>query len=88
MGDLNDFGFSDAVGALTAGGGLVDLTDRLPEVERWSYIWQGNRQQLDHILASPDLAAQCTEARPVHANSEFAGQLSDHEPVVARFELR
>ena len=85
LGDLNDFPFSDPLAALTAGGALVELTDRLPEVERYSYVYQGNSQQLDHILASPALAALCSEARPVHVNSEFAGQVSDHDPVIARF---
>jgi predicted extracellular nuclease len=85
LGDLNDFPFSAPLAALTAGGALVELTDRLPEVERYSYVYQGNSQQLDHILASPALAALCSEARPVHVNSEFAGQVSDHDPVIARF---
>jgi predicted extracellular nuclease len=87
LGDLNDFWFGDAVGALTAGGGLVDLTNRLPDVERYTYLWQGNSQQLDHVLASAKLAAQCTDARPVHVNCEFAAQVSDHDPVIARFRL-
>jgi len=85
LGDLNDFPFSDPLAVLTAGGGLVELTDRLPEVERYSYVYQGNSQQLDHILASPALASLCSEARPVHVDCEFAGQLSDHDPVIARF---
>lgn len=87
LGDLNDFWFSEALGVLTAGGALVNLTDRLPEAERYSYVWQGNSQQLDHLLASPALAAACVEARPVHVNCEFAAQVSDHDPVLARFRL-
>ncbi len=87
LGDLNDFWFSEAVGVLTAGGALVNLTDRLPEAERYSYVWQGNSQQLDHILASPALAAACLEARPVHVDCEFAGQVSDHDPLLARLRL-
>ncbi|HEX5010696.1 MAG TPA: endonuclease/exonuclease/phosphatase family protein, partial [Planctomycetota bacterium] len=86
LGDLNDFPSSEPLSVLTAGGGLVELTDRLPEVERYSFIYQGNSQQLDHILASPALAALCSEARPVHVDCEFAGPMSDHDPVIARFE--
>jgi len=87
LGDLNDFWFSEALATLTAGGALENLTDRLPVEQRYSYVWQGNSQQLDHVLASRDLAAACSEARPVHVNSEFAGQVSDHDPVIARLRL-
>jgi len=85
LGDLNDFGFSEPLRALTADGGLADLIARLPELERYTYVWQGNSQQLDHVLANAELAAHCIEARPVHVNCEFAAQASDHDPVLARF---
>jgi len=87
LGDLNDFGFSEMLGVLTAGGALVELTDRLPAAERYSYIWQGNSQQLDHVLASPALDTACTDIAVLHVASEFAGQVSDHDPVLARFRV-
>jgi uncharacterized protein len=85
LGDLNDAWFEEATAALAQGGALVDLLDRLPEAERYTYVWQGNSEQLDHVLASPTLAAQCRLARPVHVACEFAQQASDHDPVLARF---
>ena len=87
LGDLNDFQFSDAVTRLKAGG-LVDLVETLPESERYTYVFEGNSQSLDHILVSEALA---TRALPqydvVHVNSEFADQASDHEPEVVKLLL-
>jgi hypothetical protein len=87
MGDLNDFGFSEPVRTL-AGERLVDPARALPEVERYSYVYQGNSQQLDHILLSPGLHARMTGFEIVHVNSEYSRQASDHDPCVARFAPR
>ncbi len=43
-GDLNDFQFSPALKALTAGGVLTDLVDRLPRGERYGYVYQATRR--------------------------------------------
>lgn len=85
LGDLNDHGFSPAVQRLTAGGALVPLADSLPPLERYSYVYEGNAQQLDHVLATPSLRA---DYDVVHVNAEFADQVSDHDPQVARFTVR
>lgn len=85
LGDLNDFEFSGAVGQLKAVG-MTDLVETLPAAERYTYVFEGNSQALDHILVSPALAAR-TEYDVVHVNSEFADQSSDHEPEVARLNL-
>ena len=42
---------------------------------------------LDHILVSSHLAATSYRYDVVHVNAEFASQLSDHDPQVARFPL-
>jgi len=82
-GDLNDFEFSDTVSILKANV-LTDLIDTLPLNERYSYVFEGNSQTLDHVLLS-----QALETRPfafdvVHVNAEFADQASDHDPSVVR----
>jgi predicted extracellular nuclease/2',3'-cyclic-nucleotide 2'-phosphodiesterase (5'-nucleotidase family) len=79
----------DATATLTETPGqevLVNLTDRLDALERYTYNFEGNAQVLDHILASGSLATSA-EYDVVHINSEFADQVSDHDPVVAGFEL-
>lgn len=84
LGDLNDYQFSAAVQALTAGGVLRDLVDTLPVNERYSYVYDGNSQALDHILVSP--AIRHADYDIVHINAEFAHQTSDHDPQVVRIE--
>ena len=88
LGDLNDFEFSDTLSVLKDGNVLVDLADTLPASERYSYVFEGNSQVLDHTLVSNALA---NFAGPlldiVHANAEFAAQTSDHDPDVVRLTL-
>jgi predicted extracellular nuclease len=88
LGDLNDFEFSDTVGILE-GGALTSLMHSLPEAERYSYDFEGNSQVLDQILVSDNLLEHFPfEYDPVHVNSEFADQASDHDPQVVRLDLR
>lgn len=51
--------------------------------ERYSYVYEGNSQVLDHILVSPNLDTR-VDYDVVHINSEFANQTSDHDPQVIR----
>ncbi|WP_293933894.1 lamin tail domain-containing protein [Iodobacter sp.] len=85
LGDINDYQFSTSVQRLKAVG-LVDLVETLPENERYTYVYEGNSQVLDHILVSPALASRA-QYDVVHVNSEFADQASDHEPEVAKLTL-
>jgi predicted extracellular nuclease len=86
LGDLNDYQFSPAVLGLTGNGRiLTDLVATLPARERYSYVYEGNSQVLDHILVSPALRDDA-EYDVVHINSEFADQASDHDPQVVRLE--
>lgn len=85
LGDLNDFEFSAALDIVKSAG-LTDLVETLPAQERYTYVFEGNLQVLDHILASGSLVADA-EYDVVHVNSEFFDQASDHDPEVARFNL-
>ena len=84
-GDINDYQFSPALEALTGGDDpvLVDLINTLPETERYTYVFNGISQVLDHILVSPALAS-AAEYEVVHLNAEFSQQASDHDPQVVR----
>lgn len=88
MGDLNDFQFSKPINILR-GEILQNLIDTLPEPERYTYIYDGNSQALDHILVSGGLAENLFAIDVLHLNSEFPpnSRLSDHDPVVATFEF-
>ena len=85
-GDINDFEFSRTM-ELLEGGVLTALMKTLPPEERYSYVFEGNSQSLDHIVASSSLLARPFAFDAVHVNSEFYDQLSDHDPLVARFTI-
>jgi predicted extracellular nuclease len=81
MGDLNDFQFSSALTTLKGSPAiLTDLIETLPLAERYTYVYEGNSETLDHILATNALMARPYIYDVVHVNSEFANQASDHEP--------
>jgi predicted extracellular nuclease len=86
LGDLNDFDFSATL-ELLEGGVLTTLIETLPPSERYTYVFEGNSQSLDHILVSQDLAKFRPVYDVVHVNAEFAQQASDHDPQVARLEV-
>ncbi|MFL6213063.1 MAG: C25 family cysteine peptidase [Blastocatellia bacterium] len=91
LGDLNDFEFSNPLATLKGSGAgtiLHALIETLPANERYSYVFEGNSQTLDHILISNNLFNNVPFAFDVvHVNSEFAVQASDHDPSVVRFTL-
>ena len=87
LGDINDFEFSETVSILE-GGVLTSLMNTLPKAERYSYVFEGNSQVLDQILASGNLLGFPIQYDVVHVNSEFADQVSDHDPQVARIDFR
>jgi predicted extracellular nuclease len=88
LGDLNDFENSEALLALEAAG-LEDLVKRLPLKDRYTYVYLGNSQVLDHVLVSEALAAGA-EVETVHVNAEFpaADRASDHDPVIVRLSIQ
>ena len=88
LGDLNEFEFISPVDEIL-GSDLNNLIDTIPEDERYSFIFQGNSQELDHILVSDSLV-DGAKVDIVHVNSEFAEteqRASDHDPVLASFNL-
>jgi len=86
LGDLNDFEFSATADTLVGDGWLTDLPRTLPAAERYTYVYDGNSQVLDHILLSAPLAQPGFGYDVVHLNAEFADQASDHDPQVVRVQ--
>jgi predicted extracellular nuclease len=83
LGDLNDYQFSPAVQTLTGNGTVLKtLIDTLPADQRYSYIFDGNSQVLDHIAVSPAIKGYSYGV--VHINAEFSDQASDHDPQIVR----
>ncbi|MGZ8736027.1 MAG: lamin tail domain-containing protein [Nocardioides sp.] len=85
-GDINDFDFSRTVDILVGAGdtALTDLPRTLPVEERYTYVFEGNSQVLDHILLSPAWAQRVRGYDIVHVNAEYSDQISDHDPQVVR----
>jgi predicted extracellular nuclease len=94
LGDLNDFDFSETANILVSGGDLVDLPRTLPLPLRYTYVFDGQSQVLDHILLSAWTARQTSpgfsshyDYDVVHVNAEFFDQASDHDPQVVRLKF-
>jgi uncharacterized protein len=88
LGDFNGFWFENAVGTLVTTAGLNRASDLAPEEERYSYIFDNNAQQIDHILLSNGLYAGA-QYDAVHINAEFsaATRPSDHDPQVVLLNI-
>ncbi|MDT7934863.1 MAG: PEP-CTERM sorting domain-containing protein [Sphingomonadaceae bacterium] len=87
-GDLNSFYFENPQLALRGSGAsqvLYGLYELLALNERYSYSFDGNAQLLDYIYASAGLFGRSPQFDIVHYNSEFQGQFSDHDPLIASF---
>jgi predicted extracellular nuclease len=97
LGDLNDYLNSQPLAVLTDAG-LDNLLFEVPKPERYSYIYQGESEVLDHVLISPDLWGEFEAVEPVHINADYPGAYeyasgvargsSDHDPVLVRFRMR
>jgi predicted extracellular nuclease len=87
-GDFNDYQFSPSIQTLTDNGAtLTDLINTLPVDQRYTYVFNGISQVLDHIFVTKALASAgpaAVQYDVIHVNSEFAAQASDHDPQVVR----
>lgn len=89
VGDYNDFQFSKPLQTFERSG-MKNLIQKVPKKERYTYVYQGNSQVLDHILVSKRLASSA-KIDVVHVNADFteqSGRASDHDPVLAQLKLK
>lgn len=87
VGDFNEFEFISPLDILEET--LINLTETLPEDERYSFIFEGNSQALDHALVSDSLLDGAVYDI-VHINAEFAAtdtRASDHDPLLVGLSL-
>lgn len=83
VGDFNDFQFSESL-KIHEGNFMTNMINHVETADRYTYLYQGNSQVLDHILVSNHLVDQ-TEIDILHINADFtdmAGRASDHDPVL------
>jgi len=88
LGDLNDFQFSTPLDILE-GEILLNLIESLPIEERYTYVYDGNSQVLDHILISENIEDNFISLDILHNNSRFddAQRFSDHDVLIATFDF-
>lgn len=90
-GDFNEFIQTRSVFA--AFEGLITEADELAglaDVEKYTYVFDNNQEQLDHIFVSPAIAARKVEVEHIHVNSWATSidvRTSDHDPSVARLRV-
>lgn len=68
----------------------IDEVSNIDPVERYTYIFDGISEQLDHIFVSDSIKSRGTEAEHVHINnwsSSLAARASDHDPSVAKIKV-
>jgi hypothetical protein len=87
IGDMNDDGFSQTFQTMEAHGALIDTERSLPKTQQYDYVFDGDSEELSGLLASPALYRFVTFAGPVHFNADFYDQTSDHDPLLAYFDI-
>lgn len=106
-GDLNDFQFEEPgegpdhpIAILEGVNGEVPLTNLVnleKDDERFTYLYDGNTQVLDHMLISPGLYNLFVAVDALHFNAGYPASLgddpstplrsSDHDPLEGRFRF-
>jgi len=85
-GDFNGFQFETAQTQLETGGILTNLTNLLDPTDRYSFIFEGNMEQLDQMYASPSLMPG-VQFDIVHLNTGQIDRPTDHDPTLGRFAI-
>jgi VCBS repeat-containing protein len=83
-GDFNGYQFEPTLTQLESKAGLTNLVWTLPENDRYSSTFEGNDEQIDHLLVSNNLAASA-QFDDVHINTNlpYGTGASDHDPVLS-----
>jgi predicted extracellular nuclease len=70
LGDLNAYSAEDPIKVLTSAG-LVGQTERfVRDEQRYSYVFDGQSGELDHVMAGRDLSGRVSGATIWHINSD------------------
>ncbi|MEM6496810.1 MAG: endonuclease/exonuclease/phosphatase family protein [Pseudomonadota bacterium] len=89
VGDFNDYYFSPTLERIKGKGkaALTNLVEQLPEKERWTYIFKGQAQALDHVLVGGSVDLKASNAGVVRLNASRLTQASDHDPIATNLKI-
>jgi len=68
----------------------IDEVANIPPVERYTYVFDNNCEQLDHMFLSPALSSRWPEVEHIHVNNwapTISARVSDHDPTVAKIRV-
>ena len=89
-GDFNEFAFVEPLENFLAISNLRDMDEaaNIPQLERYTYLFDMNSQELDHMYISQALKPKA-QYEHVHINTwaALAEQISDHDPSVAKLNI-
>ncbi|KAJ4266437.1 hypothetical protein NW762_004421 [Fusarium torreyae] len=89
-GDFNEFADVAPIQTFVKTSGLIDLDDaaKTPDTERYTYQFDNNCEALDHMFISKELRSG-VKYEHLHINTwqDTDGEVSDHDPSVALFDL-
>jgi predicted extracellular nuclease len=89
-GDFNEFTVVEPLVQYVQISGLQDLDEvaHIKDVERYTYLFDMNAQQLDHMFISKVLTKKA-KYEHIHINTwvDSAAQISDHDPSVAKLDV-
>ncbi|KAF9077540.1 Endonuclease/exonuclease/phosphatase [Rhodocollybia butyracea] len=90
-GDCNEFLETRSVfKSLTAVMTEMDVLANIDPVERYTYVFDGTSEQLDHAFVSPALARRKSSIQHIHVNNwlpNINDRASDHDPSVGKVNL-
>lgn len=68
----------------------IDEVAGIDLVERYTYVFDGNTEQLDHMFLSESVQRREAQVEHVHVNNwspSFDARASDHDPTVGKIQL-
>jgi hypothetical protein len=95
LGDFNDLPGSAPLRQFAGYTSLMDA--RVPSANRYTFIYDGLSQAVDHFIMTPGLDRYFKSGSPVHINADYpdrrvpdrtSRRSSDHDPVMVRFAFR
>lgn len=86
LGDFNDLPNSPPVD-WTLEGGWVDAAESVPNGDRYTFVFEGDLELIDHQIANPLMADMLDESSVVIPHGADVDAASDHAPIMATYDV-